>query len=193
MSAKDARRVSELSEVALLSRKSILSTRFKQLWKDTRWKEFDYKKKRLYQILASTLDYASKKTKCKCKIAMKLYRLANLNGFIKISFPSFKSSIESLSHSHCLNSQVTTMDEASMKGQIYVTTTGCKDIIVDRHFVNMPNDAIVCNIGHFDCEIDVTWLEKNAVEKTNIKPQVDRYKLENGRYVVCKIVICLFQ
>ncbi|XP_029157605.1 adenosylhomocysteinase [Nylanderia fulva] len=80
--------------------------------------------------------------------------------------------------------EVTTMDEASMKGQIYVTTTGCKDIIVGRHFVNMPNDAIVCNIGHFDCEIDVTWLEKNTVEKTNIKPQVDRYKLENGRHII---------
>lgn len=75
------------------------------------------------------------------------------------------------------------MEEASTKGQIYVTTTGCKGIIVARHFACMPNDAIVCNIGHFDCEIDVAWLEKNAVEKTNIKPQVDRYRLENGRCV----------
>lgn len=80
------------------------------------------------------------------------------------------------------NPQVTTMEEASTKGQIYVTTTGCKDIIVDRHFMNMPDDAIVSNIGHFDCEIDVAWLEKNA-EKTNIKPQVDRYRLKNGRCV----------
>ncbi|XP_029678907.1 adenosylhomocysteinase [Formica exsecta] len=80
--------------------------------------------------------------------------------------------------------EVTTMDEASTKGQIYVTTTGCKDIVVGRHFMNMPNDAIVCNIGHFDCEIDVTWLEKNAAEKINIKPQVDRYRLENGRHII---------
>lgn len=79
------------------------------------------------------------------------------------------------------------MDEASTKGQIYVTTTGCKDIVVGRHFMNMPNDAIVCNIGHFDCEIDVTWLEKNAVEKINIKPQVDRYHLKNGRYVCIRL------
>lgn len=79
------------------------------------------------------------------------------------------------------------MDEACTKGQIYVTTTGCKDIVVGRHFINMPNDAIVCNIGHFDCEIDVVWLEKNAVEKINIKPQVDRYRLESGRYYVYKI------
>ena len=74
------------------------------------------------------------------------------------------------------------MEEASKKGQIFVTTTGCKDIITGEHFLNMPNDSIVCNIGHFDCEIQVEWLEKNAVEKINIKPQVDRYKLSNGRY-----------
>ncbi|XP_015440473.1 PREDICTED: LOW QUALITY PROTEIN: adenosylhomocysteinase [Dufourea novaeangliae] len=80
--------------------------------------------------------------------------------------------------------EVTTMEEASTKGQIYVTTTGCKDIILGHHFVNMPEDAIVCNIGHFDCEIDVAWLQKNAVEKENIKPQVDRYQLKNGRHVV---------
>lgn len=73
------------------------------------------------------------------------------------------------------------MDEAASTGQIYVTTTGCKDIILGRHFVNMPENAIVCNIGHFDCEIDVTWLEKNSVGKVNIKPQVDRYELQNGR------------
>lgn len=73
------------------------------------------------------------------------------------------------------------MTEASTIGQIYVTTTGCKDIILGEHFLNMPNDAIVCNIGHFDCEIDVAWLEKNAVSKVNIKPQVDRYTLKNNR------------
>lgn len=80
--------------------------------------------------------------------------------------------------------EVTTMDEACKKGQIYVTTTGCKDIINGSHFESMPNDAIVCNIGHFDCEIQVSWLEKNAVEKINIKPQVDRFKLKNGRHIV---------
>lgn len=73
------------------------------------------------------------------------------------------------------------MTEASTIGQIYVTTTGCKDIILGEHFLKMPNDAIICNIGHFDCEIDVAWLEKNAVSKDNIKPQVDRYTLKNNR------------
>ncbi|KAG5900148.1 hypothetical protein JTB14_012821 [Gonioctena quinquepunctata] len=80
--------------------------------------------------------------------------------------------------------EVTTMDEASKEGQIYVTTTGCKDIILGQHFLNMKNDSIVCNIGHFDCEIDVAWLEKNAKEKVNIKPQVDRYLLSTGNHII---------
>ncbi|XP_011301145.1 adenosylhomocysteinase [Fopius arisanus] len=80
--------------------------------------------------------------------------------------------------------EVTTMEEAAPKAQIFVTTTGCKDIITGSHFESMPDDAIVCNIGHFDCEIQVSWLEKNAVEKVNIKPQVDRFKLSNGRHVI---------
>jgi len=80
--------------------------------------------------------------------------------------------------------EVVTMDEASKEGQIFVTTTGCKDIITGKHFLNMRNDSIICNIGHFDIEIEVTWLEKNAVEKINIKPQVDRYKLANGNHII---------
>ncbi|XP_022186871.1 adenosylhomocysteinase isoform X1 [Nilaparvata lugens] len=80
--------------------------------------------------------------------------------------------------------QVTTMDEVAKEGQIFVTTTGCKDIIRSDHFKQMRDDAIVCNIGHFDCEIDVAWLEKNAKEKVNIKPQVDRYTLNNGRHII---------
>ncbi|KAG8233193.1 hypothetical protein J437_LFUL008955 [Ladona fulva] len=80
--------------------------------------------------------------------------------------------------------QVTTMEEASSIGQIYVTTTGCKDIIRGEHFVKMPNDAIVCNIGHFDCEVQARWLEENAKAKVNIKPQVDRYLLANGRNII---------
>nr|KAF6492403.1 hypothetical protein HJG59_009607 [Molossus molossus] len=48
----------------------------------------------------------------------------------------------------------------------------------------MKDDAIVCNIGHFDVEIDVKWLNVNAVEKVNIKPQVDRYRLRNGHHII---------
>lgn len=79
--------------------------------------------------------------------------------------------------------QVTTMDEAAEIGQIFVTTTGNIDIICKEHFLKMKDDAIVCNIGHFDCEIDVAWLEKNA-KKVNIKQHVDRYELENGNHII---------
>jgi len=80
--------------------------------------------------------------------------------------------------------QVTTLDEVASIANIIVTTTGCKGIVVDRHFEQLPEDAIVCNIGHFDCEIDVKYLEKNAVEKINIKPQLDRYTMKNGRHIL---------
>ncbi|CAB0000703.1 unnamed protein product [Nesidiocoris tenuis] len=80
--------------------------------------------------------------------------------------------------------EVTTMDEACKVAQIFVTTTGCKDIIVSHHFTEMRDDSIVCNIGHFDCEIQVDWLEANKVEKVEIKPQVDRYTLSNGRHII---------
>uniref|UniRef100_A0A3B4AGN4 Adenosylhomocysteinase n=1 Tax=Periophthalmus magnuspinnatus TaxID=409849 RepID=A0A3B4AGN4_9GOBI len=80
--------------------------------------------------------------------------------------------------------EVTTMDEACKEGNIFVTTTGCEDIILGHHFEQMKDDSIVCNIGHFDCEIDVSWLNKNAAEKINVKPQVDRYRLKNGRHVI---------
>jgi len=80
--------------------------------------------------------------------------------------------------------EVTTIDEAAKEGQIFVTSTGCKDIITGEHFLSMRDDSIVCNIGHFDCEIQMSWLEKNAKEKVNIKPQVDRYTLSNGRHVI---------
>ncbi|KAK9235084.1 Adenosylhomocysteinase [Lipomyces kononenkoae] len=80
--------------------------------------------------------------------------------------------------------QVVTMDDAASVGQIFVTTTGCRDIITGEHFSKMPNDAIVCNIGHFDVEIDVAWLKKSAKSVVNIKPQVDRYLMENGRHII---------
>ncbi|XP_059837106.1 adenosylhomocysteinase isoform X2 [Hypanus sabinus] len=80
--------------------------------------------------------------------------------------------------------EVTTMDEACKEGNIFVTTTGCKDIIVGRHFEQMKDDSIVCNIGHFDIELDVKWLAKNAEKKVNIKPQVDRYQLKNGNHII---------
>lgn len=80
--------------------------------------------------------------------------------------------------------EVTTMEEAVEEGNIFVTTTGCRDIITGAHFSRMKDDAIVCNIGHFDCEIDVAWLKKNAVKKVNIKPQVDRFEMASGRHII---------
>jgi len=79
--------------------------------------------------------------------------------------------------------EVTTMEEAAPKAHIFVTTTGCKSIIRPEHFTVMKDNAICCNIGHFDCEIDVAWLKENG-KRDNIKPQVDRFELSSGRHVI---------
>ena len=73
--------------------------------------------------------------------------------------------------------EVKKMDDAVSEGDIIVTTTGNKGIIASRHFLNMKDKAIVCNIGHFDNEIDVAWLNENGI-KTEIKPQVDLYDIK---------------
>lgn len=64
------------------------------------------------------------------------------------------------------------MDECIKKARIFVTATGCKSIIHGEMFEQMLEDSIVCNIGHFDCELDVAWLNDNCVKKEQIKPQV---------------------
>merc|ERR1712212_26147 len=61
---------------------------------------------------------------------------------------------------------------------------GCRDIVTGKHFLALKEDCIVCNIGHFDCEIDTAWLEANCVKKETVKPQVDRYTLSNGRHII---------
>ncbi len=89
--------------------------------------------------------------------------------------------------------EVTTMEEACKEGRLFVTTTGNKDIILGDHIKHMPNDAILCNIGHFDTEIDVAWVEKQVVDgkatASSIKPAdigaVDRYTFKDtGRSVI---------
>jgi adenosylhomocysteinase len=89
--------------------------------------------------------------------------------------------------------EVTTMEEAASQGNLFVTTTGCCDIIRPEHMQQMKNDAIICNIGHFDIEIDVAWLEgqvkSGKAKKVNIKPSelgaVDRYTFnDTGRSVL---------
>jgi adenosylhomocysteinase len=81
--------------------------------------------------------------------------------------------------------QVVTMDEAAPQGDIFVTATGCFDVIVGRHMMAMKNESIVCNIGHFDSEIDIAWLEKNPeVKEENIKPQVDHFIFPDGKKLI---------
>ena len=68
---------------------------------------------------------------------------------------------------------------------IVITSTGNKNIIVDRHFKSMRDKAIVCNIGHFDNEIDMAWLNKNfGHTKSTIKPQVDLYNIDGNDIVI---------
>ncbi len=81
--------------------------------------------------------------------------------------------------------EVTTMEDAAARGNIFVTATGCRDIIMVEHMKQMPQDAIICNIGHFDLEIDVAGLEAiPGVKKVNIKQLVDRYTLPSGRSII---------
>jgi adenosylhomocysteinase len=81
--------------------------------------------------------------------------------------------------------EVKTLDEMAPVGDIFVTATGCCDVITGRHMEMMKDEAIVCNIGHFDSEIDMHYLETSKVcKKENIKPQVDKWKLKSGRSII---------
>lgn len=81
--------------------------------------------------------------------------------------------------------EVTTTEDALAEADIYVTTTGNKDVLRIEHLTNMKDQAIVCNIGHFDNEIQVDALEHfEGVNKVNIKPQVDRYYFKDGRSII---------
>jgi adenosylhomocysteinase len=80
--------------------------------------------------------------------------------------------------------EVKRLDSVVHNVDMVVTTTGNKDIVVDRHFKAMKDKTIVCNIGHFDNEIDVAWLNNNAANKTEIKPQVDLYELEGKEIIL---------
>jgi len=79
--------------------------------------------------------------------------------------------------------EVVTMEQAAPVADIFVTATGCCDIITEKHFNMMKNNAIVCNIGHFDVEIDMAWLNKNSRIR-EIKPQVDVHTLKNGKQII---------
>ncbi|MBN2580781.1 MAG: adenosylhomocysteinase [Pirellulales bacterium] len=81
--------------------------------------------------------------------------------------------------------EVVTMEEAAPQGNIFITATGCRDVIRLEHMEKMPNDAIVCNIGHFDLEIDVAALQaQKDVKRLNIKSLVDRYTFPDGHSII---------
>ncbi|WP_439556628.1 adenosylhomocysteinase [Dyadobacter sp.] len=81
--------------------------------------------------------------------------------------------------------EVVTMDEAATRANIFVTATGNYKIITDRHFLAMRDKAVVCNIGHFDNEIDMAWLNGTyGASKSQIKPQVDIYNVEGKDIIV---------
>ncbi len=81
--------------------------------------------------------------------------------------------------------EVVTMEDAAPIGDIFVTTTGCSDIICREHMDAMKDQAIVCNIGHFDTEIQVSSLnDDSSLKKINIKPQVDQYVWPDGKRMI---------
>ena len=76
---------------------------------------------------------------------------------------------------------VLTLEEVSSVGDIFVTATGCIDVIRGEHMEKMKDGTILCNIGHFDCEIDIAWLKNHPdLEEIPIKPQVDRFQWKNS-------------
>lgn len=79
------------------------------------------------------------------------------------------------------NFRVMPMDEAAKHGDIFVTATGCKDVIVARHFAVMKDNAILCNSGHFDCEVDVAALSQLAAETFPRRENIQGYRLPDGR------------
>jgi adenosylhomocysteinase len=81
--------------------------------------------------------------------------------------------------------EVTTMDAAAPIADIIVTATGCCDVVRADHMKAMKNEAILCNIGHFDSEIDIAWLENTpGIREENIKPQVDHFIFPDGKKII---------
>ncbi len=81
--------------------------------------------------------------------------------------------------------EVITLDEACERGDVFVTATGNKHVITGEHMERMKHNAIVCNIGHFDIEIDVAYLENTpGIVEENIKPQVDKFTFPDGHSII---------
>ena len=75
------------------------------------------------------------------------------------------------------------MAEAAKTGDLFVTVTGDRDVITAKHFANMKNGAILCNAGHFDVEVDVKWLRENALERRDMKPNIEGFRLDEDRWI----------
>jgi adenosylhomocysteinase len=89
--------------------------------------------------------------------------------------PALKATLEGF--------QVMTMDEAAKVGDIFITATGMKDVIVGRHFETLKDGAIVCNTGHYDCEIKLTELKAMAASVREIRPNTEEYVMPDGRRI----------
>ena len=75
------------------------------------------------------------------------------------------------------------MEKAAREGDLFITVTGDRDVITQEHFALMKDGAILCNAGHFDVEVDVKWLRENAQEIRSMKPNIEGYRLTNGKWV----------
>ena len=81
--------------------------------------------------------------------------------------------------------QVVTLEDAAPIGDVFITATGCCDVVRGEHMQLMKHEVILCNIGHFDSEIDIAWLENNPnITEENIKPQVDHFVFSDGRKLI---------
>ena len=82
--------------------------------------------------------------------------------------------------------RVVTMEEAAPMADIFITATGCCDVVTGEHMKQMKNEAILCNIGHFDSEIEMAWLTDpaNGVKEEQIKPQVDHFIFPDGKRII---------
>lgn len=79
--------------------------------------------------------------------------------------------------------KVMPMEEAAKIGDLFVTSTGCRDIITQRHFALMKDGAIMCNAGHFNVEVDVAWLDDHAVERFEQRQNIMGYTMDDGRHL----------
>ncbi len=79
--------------------------------------------------------------------------------------------------------RVMTMDDAAAVGDIFITATGMKDVLVERHFHSMKDGAVICNTGHYDCEINIDDLEKASSSKRDIRENNEEYVLDGGKRI----------